>query len=366
MKVNRNNYEEFFLLYADDELNPQQRAEVELFVQQNPDMAAEMEIVQQMKLEPEDGIVFPDKSILFKTTDVDININNYEEFFLLYIDRELDAAADDKVEKFVLQHPGLQEEFTLLKQTVLQPEAITFADKSSLYRKEERKVGYLYFTRFAAAAALIGLVALGWWLYPKNASTDTGGIASTGSKSKQAVTPVAVESKKQLAETNMAPAASGVKETTVIVKNPATAIAVVKNSPKVKLQQRVAPIEDANTEVTTNSTKNDAAIAAVTIKPDPADRIAPPVIKTVTGNTQTDNPVATIEHPNKNSSDAPIDATAYNKPPVVTTVAYKELDTNDDDRSMYVGALELNKDKIKGFFKRAGRLFGARPKKETN
>ncbi len=366
MKVNRNNYEEFFLLYADDELNPQQRAEVELFVQQNPDMAAELEIFQQMKLEPEDGIVFPDKSILFKTTDVDININNYEEFFLLYIDRELDAAASDKVENFVLQHPRLQEEFTLLKQTVLQPEAITFADKSSLYRKEERKVGYLYFTRVAAAAALIGLVALGWWLYPKNASTDTRGIASTGSETKKTITSVAVEPKKQLAEPNTATAASGAKNATAIVKNPAAVVAFVKHNPKVKVQQGAVTPEDAHTEATTSGTQNNDATLASIVKPDPSFRIDPPVIKAETGNTQTDNPVAINKHQDNNPSEGTQNATVYEKPPVVTTVAYKELDTNDDDRSMYVGALELNKDKIKGFFKRAGRLFGARSKKETN
>jgi hypothetical protein len=52
--------------------------------------------------------------------------------------------------------------------------------------------------------------------------------------------------------------------------------------------------------------------------------------------------------------------------PAAQAIAYKEIDTNDDDRSMYVGSLELNKDKVKGFFKRAGRLFGGRSKKDTD
>ena len=38
-------------------------------------------------------------------------------------------------------------------------------------------------------------------------------------------------------------------------------------------------------------------------------------------------------------------------------VAYKELNTNDDDRSLHVGGFDLNKDKVKTLFKKAGRLF---------
>ena len=41
-------------------------------------------------------------------------------------------------------------------------------------------------------------------------------------------------------------------------------------------------------------------------------------------------------------------------------VAYKELNTNDDDRSLHVGMFDLNKTKVKTLFKKAGRMFGNR------
>ena len=42
----------------------------------------------------------------------------------------------------------------------------------------------------------------------------------------------------------------------------------------------------------------------------------------------------------------------------VYPVAYKEINTNDEDHSLHVGMLDLNKDKVKTLFKKAGRMFG--------
>jgi hypothetical protein len=42
----------------------------------------------------------------------------------------------------------------------------------------------------------------------------------------------------------------------------------------------------------------------------------------------------------------------------VYPVAYKEINTNDEDRSLRIGVFDLNKDKVKNLFKKAGRMFG--------
>ena len=45
MNIDRNNYEEFFLLYVDGELDATQQLAVENFVQQNPDLAVELKMI---------------------------------------------------------------------------------------------------------------------------------------------------------------------------------------------------------------------------------------------------------------------------------------------------------------------------------
>ena len=67
---------------------------------------------------------------------MNINLHNYETFFLLYIDNELSAAEKNDVEEFVLQYHELQQELKLLKESVLPLDEIIFAHKGSLHKQE--------------------------------------------------------------------------------------------------------------------------------------------------------------------------------------------------------------------------------------
>lgn len=65
-----------------------------------------------------------------------INRNNYETFFLLYVDGELSAAEKNSVDIFLQSNSDLQEEMELLQHAVLQPHAVLFGSKNSLLKKE--------------------------------------------------------------------------------------------------------------------------------------------------------------------------------------------------------------------------------------
>jgi len=66
-----------------------------------------------------------------------ITTNNYEAFFLLYVDNELTELEKQEVEAFVKSNPTLSVEFDSIKQTKLQPEQIIYAQKHFLYKHEE-------------------------------------------------------------------------------------------------------------------------------------------------------------------------------------------------------------------------------------
>jgi hypothetical protein len=161
--ITRNNYEEYFLLYADDELSAAEKVAVEEFVNENPDLRAELIAFQQLKIKPESNIVFENKNLLFKQSNENsfININNYEEYFLLYADDELNDETKKVVEKFVHANPSLQQEFELLLSIKLLPDNnIVFPDKEILYKEKRRRVVLLPWMRIAAAAIVLLLVGL--------------------------------------------------------------------------------------------------------------------------------------------------------------------------------------------------------------
>ena len=164
MKIDRHNYEEYFLLYIDNELTVEQKKQVELFVKENPDLEEELVMLHQLKLIPDKTIVFDKKDLLMKEENNSfINLNNYEEWLVLCTDSELNEKDQKEVEKFAAAHPHVQQELNLFQQTKLQSEKIVFADKEVLYKKERVTVISMLWWRVGVAAILI--IAAGISLY---------------------------------------------------------------------------------------------------------------------------------------------------------------------------------------------------------
>lgn len=65
-------------------------------------------------------------------TNSAINLGNYEEFFILYMDGELSEEQVAMVDAFLLQHPDLQAELSMLMSTKLPVDDVTFFNKEEL------------------------------------------------------------------------------------------------------------------------------------------------------------------------------------------------------------------------------------------
>jgi len=356
MNINRNNYEEFFLLYVDGELTPQQKQLVDEFVQGNPDLQQELDMLNDAVLQIDNELFFGNKASLYKSAEEGaINTINYQENFLLYVDNELNETSKDAVETFVLQHPALQDEFTLLKQTKLQPELVACPDKESLYKKEEerRPVIFMWAKRLAVAAAILFFAVMAWMLVPKTktaggndgttASTDKRNIAPT-------VTPAVVNPLNKSTKHNEA-----VNQQAPVNVEPLTAdasnVAANKNVEKKNAVIKNPTPQQAPNTIVTNQENNIASNEQVTV-PKQQEQIAitpKNQVGIAANHAKIDNPNMIVSAVNKET-------------PSLTAIpaVYRELNTDDEtsNKTVYIGSVEVRKDKLNNLFKKAKKLLG--------
>ena len=203
MKIDRHNYEEFFILYLDNELDNKDRHEVEAFVAHHPDLKEELEQLLQTKVSPDDSIVFDGKQGLVRTEELQtIQPDNYEEWLLLYIDNELTPAHRRTVEAFIAASPAAKSQLETFRNTVSQPEEkIVFAHKESLYRQEEQpRVIVITWRRIAIAASLLLLFSVAGYFLLRDKQPEAG-FANSDKPSKK-ITPIIETPKDKLPANN--------------------------------------------------------------------------------------------------------------------------------------------------------------------
>jgi anti-sigma factor RsiW len=157
--ITRDNYEEFFLLYTDNELSASERHEVERFVADHPDLREEWEALLQCRLSPDAHLSFPDRESLLKP---ELEGSAYTGTLLSYIDGELNEEGTLKIEAILHEQPLVANELAVLRQIVFHPDpGIVFPEKDRLYRTErERRFIPLPWIRAGIAAAIAGAIAL--------------------------------------------------------------------------------------------------------------------------------------------------------------------------------------------------------------
>jgi hypothetical protein len=153
MDINRNNYENYFLLYIDNELSAADNKAVEAFVLQHTDLQQELTMLQQSVLKY-DPIVFEAKDSLLKIEETT------QEKLLLYLDGELNAANTAALNEQLLTDNILQQEWTILQRTKLPQNSVIFENKELLLRKEPARIIVGKWWR-VAAAAFVGFGLLG-------------------------------------------------------------------------------------------------------------------------------------------------------------------------------------------------------------
>jgi hypothetical protein len=262
--------------------------------------------------------------------EMELNKENYENYLLLYVDNELTASQKAAVEAFLITNPKYAAELSALQAVQLNPDTLQFTDKSSLYRFDEMNA--ILDPNFKKT------------LYKKNTSSAR---------------------------------IIGIKKTYIAYASIAAAMLWLVIGSKQLIQQPITQAT-ANTSTTTITPKaKDFALNAVVT--------AKPVEKQMIDNSLVNNePIKVQETIASNSIGEPvklteqqtiivnhaeavdISANTASSPVINSSLAaevkqekesFEEINTEDNDRVIYISNIELDGDKFRGITRRLGVFF---------
>ncbi len=292
-----------------------------------------------------------------------INKNNYETFFMSYIDNELNAAERAAVEAFVLTDSKYAEELALFEKTKIQAPSIEHIEmedkiflyrfpemqasldadfKKSLYRREApvRKVLFtpnLMRASFAIAALFILLISVQLF---KTSSV--------------------IKDKTAIAITNNASTNSKQPENTIL-PNEVNEAALNKNSTAVLSRLAISKkINNAHITIAESVRANQAGFEDQAIV---HNNMNTNIINTTESLSQTSREnennnklTAKFNEAQISSSSMETMATEEDKIISVNPTAFKEIDTEEDDRTINIGMIEIDGAAFRGITRKFSAL----------
>ena len=235
--INLGNYEEYFVLYMDDELSDAQRKMVDAFLLVNPDLQTELEVLMSTKL-PAEAFCFDKETLLSGS----MKANVVDEDLLLYIDNELPSEKKKIVELELTNNKTYQLQYQQILQTKLDAsEVVAYPNKEELYHKTERIIAFKPWMR--VAAAIIVIAAMGILYFTNSGSTP--------------VAPASIAA----TEPRVQPPTNPIQQNADVVKQPSQQIAVANATSATKQEnQAIATVQEQIKNVNHTTTQgNDIA-----------------------------------------------------------------------------------------------------------
>ena len=157
MRINTQNYEQFFIDFIEGNLSSDQEAELHEFVRSHTYLQNEFNELKNLILIPED-ISFKNKELLKVNKNKAINgISKTERLSIAYLENEIEPK--EKKELFaLLENKANKKTFETIKKTKLLPENQYFKNKNKLKKQINSKLFYLSTKKYYRIAALILLL----------------------------------------------------------------------------------------------------------------------------------------------------------------------------------------------------------------
>jgi len=292
-----------------------------------------------------------------------INENNYETYFMSYIDNELNAAERAAVEAFVLTETKYAEELAFFEKTKLHASSNEFIEmedkiflyrfpemdakldadfKNSLYRKEApvRKIIFtpnLMRASFAIAAMLILLIGL--QLFKSDTNISESNLLKTP------LVESALKDKTALSITNNSSANSKQIENIILLKG----------VNKVAISNK---INNINITIAKSATTNQANIEDQTIA---TNNMNTNIVSRSEGfsetNRENDSQNKLVAKFNEGQiSSSSMETMASEEEKTILPTNYKEIDTEEEDRTINIGMLEIDAAAFRGITRKFSAL----------
>jgi fructose-specific phosphotransferase system component IIB len=366
MSINKDNYEEYFLLFADNELSGEEKNMIQAFVNQHPELEEEFVNIVQSVLSTEDDLKLDDKSSLFRQTKKFISHANYTEAFVLYNDNELTYTEKRETEAFLAENPSLKSEFVLLQNAKLQPDnTIVFPGKQLLFkRKGKAKVVSLKWRKAVAAAMILSFgLWMGTNLQKKNADKIPVAVKVDPAKNlnnTNVITTDTINTQPVVVVTKNKPANksnSFAKQKTFLSNN--TSPVIVKAAAKVTAVSKIKNEKTSLPQVNSNINKDEKDELSIIAKELQKSNIESPVAKNKgVQNISEENPGE--ENNNKEVTHDEIVNADTNEVDGALSASYILSETENKDNYAFYNITEekFNKSKVGGFFKKVKRVIG--------
>lgn len=279
---------------------------------------------------------------------MELNQDNYENYLLLYVDNELSASEKAAVELLLASNPKLAQTLKALQAVQLKPEFVEFSDKSSLYRFDEMNASLdpafkkTLYKSSLKSAKLIDIKKIYW---------ATGSIAAIAMSIFFGVKTLVNQPQLQQPQlmASIAPIKNNIPNKSVSILKPiektrSTSDNQLNNQPQIIAQPNQV-IADATLPIIANVTNNDQPILSK---------------ETLNGDqtaTMVESSVISVDNTTMNSTIA-----VEQK---IEKEIFEEINTEDNDRVIYISNIELDGDKFRGITRRLNALF-KRNKSEKN
>jgi len=279
---------------------------------------------------------------------MELNQDNYENYLLLYVDNELSASEKAAVGLLLASNPKMAQTLKALQAVQLKPEFVEFSDKSSLYRFDEMNASLdpafkkTLYKSSLKSAKLIDIKKIYW---------ATGSIAAIAISIFFGVKTLVNQPQLQQPQlmASIAPIKNNIPNKSVSILKPiektrSTSDNQLNNQPQIIAQPNQV-IADATLPIIANVTNNDQPILSK---------------ETLNG----DQTATMLESSSINADNTTMNSTISVEQKIEKEI-FEEINTEDNDRVIYISNIELDGDKFRGITRRLNALF-KRNKSEKN